>query len=135
MRPATRRGIGEPGAPERRFCLQMEAPMTLYRPDPIHNAGSNPNADIRRTGGTEDDPHGGQPRMPRRPDPDPIEELATIDGNSLDNRPDTPHLARQPGPKPGFGPDPNAERLVGNPELGIDPREAPKSWENGPKAP
>ena len=64
-----------------------------------------------------------------------IEELATIDGNSLDNRPDTPHLARQPGPKPGFGPDPNAERLVGNPELGIDPREAPKSWENGPKAP
>ena len=70
-----------------------------------------------------------------RPDPDPISELATIDGNSQDNDPDRPHLAHQPGPKPGFGPDPNAEKLVGNPELGIDPREASGSWENGPKAP
>jgi len=109
--------------------------MTLDRIDPIDNAGSHANADIRRSGGTSDDPHGGQQRTSRGPDPDPIEELATIDGNSLDNRPDRPHLARQPGPQPGFGPNPNAERLEGNPELGIDPREAPKSWENGPKAP
>ena len=109
--------------------------MTLYHTDPIDNAGSDPNADIRRSGGSPDDPHGGQPRMSRRPDPDPIEELATIDGNSLDNNPDRPRLARQPGPKPGFGPNPNAERLEGNSELGIDPREVSKSWENGPKAP
>jgi len=109
--------------------------MTLYRHDPIENAGSNPNAEIRRSGGTSDDPHGGQQRMRRGPDPDPIEELATIDTDSPDNNPARPHLASQPGRKPGFGPDPKAERLVGNPELGIDPREAPGSWENGPKAP
>lgn len=109
--------------------------MTLYRHDPIENASSNPNADLRRTGGTPDDPHGGRQPMRRGPDPDPIEEMATIDSDSSDNNPARPHLAHQPGPKPGFGPNPNAERLVGHPELGIDPREAPKSWQNGPKAP
>jgi hypothetical protein len=113
----------------------MEASMTLNRLDPIKNAGSDPNAAMRRTGGTPDDPHGEQQATTGRPDPDPLEELATIDTNSPDNDPDRPHLARQPGPKPGFGPNPNAERLVGNPELGIDPREAPGSWESGPKAP
>jgi hypothetical protein len=95
----------------------MEASMTLYRPDPIENAGSGPDTDMRRTGGTPDDPHSGRQRTGR------------------DNNPDRPHLARQPGPKPGFGPDPNAERLVGNPELGIDPRDAAGAWESGPKAP
>jgi hypothetical protein len=109
--------------------------MTLDRSDPLDNAGSNPDSNLRRTGGTADDPHGGRQRTGRGPDPDPIEELATIDGNSQDNNPDRPHLARQPGPQPGFGPNPNAERLVGNPELGIDPHDAAGSWESGRKAP
>lgn len=109
--------------------------MTLNRHDPIENAGSNPGAEIRRTGGSANDPHGGHRTARSRPDPDPIEELATVDTDSPDNRPDRPHLADQPGSKPGFGPDPHAERLVGNPELGIDPREAAGSWVTGPKAP
>ena len=110
--------------------------MTLNRPDPIQNAALNPNAKMRRTGGSASDPHGGQEAIPRgRPNPDPIEELATIDGDSQDNWPDRPQLANQPGPKPGFGPNPTAEKLVGNPELGIDPREAAGAWQNGPKVP
>lgn len=62
----------------------------------------------------------------KRPDPDPISELATIDDSGAGGAPDRPHLANQPGSKPGFGPDPHAEKLEGNPELGIDPREAVK---------
>lgn len=104
---------------------EMEAPMTLNQPDPINNPGSDPNASARRTGGSSNDPHGGHEGSPdNRPDPDPISELATIDSDSQDNDPDRPHLANQPGPKPGFGPNPHAEKLGGNPELGIDPREA-----------
>ena len=60
-----------------------------------------------------------------RPDPDPIEELATINSDRLGNDPDRPHLARQPGPQPGFGPDEmSSPEFRGNPALGIDPREA-----------
>lgn len=106
--------------------------MTANHPDPINNPGSDPNSQLRRTGGSENDPHGGQEAIPHnRPDPDPIEELATIDADSQDNNPDRPNLASQPGPKPGFGPNPNAEKLEGNPELGIDPREAVKRAGDG----
>lgn len=98
--------------------------MNVYKSDPIENAGSDPDGQIRRTGGSANDPHGGQEAVPRtRPDADPIEELATIDAGNQDNDPDRPHLASQPGPKPGFGPNPNSAKLEGNPELGIDPRE------------
>jgi hypothetical protein len=110
--------------------------MTLNQPDPINNPGSNPDARARRTGGSADDPHGGRNISSRNsPDPDPISELATIDDSGDGGGADRPHLANQPGPKPGFGPNPNVEKLVGNPELGIDPREAAGSWENAPKAP
>lgn len=99
--------------------------MTNDRPDPIENAASNPDSEIRRTGGSGDDPHGGDDRAPvGRPDPDSISELATIDGDSQDNDPDRPQLADQPGPQPGFGPDElTPPKIEGNPELGIDPRE------------
>ena len=105
--------------------------------DPINNPGSDQNAFARRTGGSANDPHGGQEEMPRnRPDPDPLSELATIDDRGDGAIVDRPHLADQPGPKPGFGPDEfTRPQLEGNPELGIDPREAPGSWVNGPKAP
>jgi hypothetical protein len=110
--------------------------MIFNRPDPTKIRGSDPDGQLRRTDGSTNDPHGGLEAIPRnRPDADPIEELATIDSDSHDNNPDRPHLANQPGSKPGFGPNPNAEKLVGNPELGIDPREAAGSWQNGPKEP
>lgn len=100
--------------------------MTQPGATAFNNPGSDPDAMARRTGGSRDDPHGGHVRQAGgRPDPDPIEELATIDDSSPDNRPDTPHLAQQPGHKPGFGPDEfSSPMLEGNPELGIDPREA-----------
>lgn len=102
--------------------------MTLNHPDPINNAGSNPDAFARRTGGSQDDPHGGRNAMPRTsPDPDPLSELATIDDSGEGGATDQPRLADQPGDKPGFGPDEFASpKLEGNPELGIDPREAIK---------
>lgn len=101
--------------------------MTANHPEPINNPGSHQDSQVRRTGGSGNDPHGGQEATPRnRPDPDPIEELATIDTENQDNNPDRPHLANQPGPKPGFGPNPDVEKLEGNPGLGIDPREAAK---------
>jgi hypothetical protein len=60
-----------------------------------------------------------------RTDPDPISELATIDDSGAGGPPDRPHLANQPGDKPGFGPDEfTAPKLEGNPDVGIDPREA-----------
>ena len=103
------------------------------RPDPIENAGSDPDAVVRRTGGSAHDPHGGTELVPRtRPDPDPITELATIDTASQDNTPDRPTLAHQPGAKPGFGPGEfTAAELEGNPDLGIDPREAASITGNG----
>ena len=64
-------------------------------------------------------------RAHRRRDPDPIEELATIDDRSQDNRPDRPHLSVTDGPQPGFGPDGTKEpEFTGDPALGIDPRQA-----------
>lgn len=73
---------------------------------PINSPASNPDAIARRTGGSPDDPHGGQEVVPsNRPDPDPISELATFDPNSQDNSPDRSKFASQPGPKRGFGPD------------------------------
>lgn len=71
------------------------------------------------------DPHAALAPMPRGPDPDPLSELATIDDSGSGGEPDSPRLARQPGSKPGFGPDEfTPPQLEGNPELGIDPREA-----------
>lgn len=126
-----RSSVGSVSKPE------MEAPMTHNQPEPINNPGSDPDARARRTGGSADDPHGGRNVTTRTsPDPDPISELATIDDGSQDNRPDKPHLADQPGSKPGFGPgESTPPQLEGNPELGIDPREAAGSWVTGPKAP
>jgi hypothetical protein len=61
----------------------------------------------------------------RRRNPDPIEELATIDEKSPDNNPDRPHLSVPDGPQPGFGPDGTKQpKFSGDPTLGIDPREA-----------
>ena len=39
--------------------------------------------------------------------------------------------ADKAGPKPSFGPTPNADKLEGNPDLGIDPREAVKRAGDG----
>jgi hypothetical protein len=100
--------------------------MSLNRPDPINNPGSDPDSRARRTGGSADDPHGGRNITSRTsPDPDPISELATIDESGESGATDRPHLANQPGDKPGFGPDEfTPPQLEGNPDLGIDPREA-----------
>ncbi len=103
------------------------------RSNTIENAGSDPDAVARRTGGSAHDPHGGAEIMSRsRPDPDPISELATIDTASQDNGPDRPTLAHQPGVKSGFGPGEfTAAELEGNPDLGIDPREFASITGNG----
>jgi hypothetical protein len=115
----------------------MEASMTLNHPDPINNPASDPDAQPRRTGGSANDPPGGlELERDSRPDPDPISELATIDDSGAGGAPDRPQLANQPGHKPGFGPDEfTRPKLEGNPELGIDPHDAPRSWASGPKAP
>lgn len=104
--------------------------------DPITNPGSDPDARARRTGGSADDPHGGRNLTSRTsPDSDPLSELATIDDSGEGGAADKPHLADQPGAKPGFGPDElSRPQLEGNPELGIDPRAAAGAWVNGPKA-
>ena len=82
----------------------------------------------------ENDPHGGQQARPLRPDPDPISELATIDDSGNGGAADRPELARQPGSKPGFGPDEfTGARIEGNPDLGIDPRDAALRSENTPR--
>jgi len=61
----------------------------------------------------------------RRRDPDPIEELATIDETIPDNNPDRPHLSVADVPQLGFGPDGTRQpKFSGDPTLGIDPREA-----------
>ena len=68
----------------------------------------------------------------RHRDPDPIEELATIDDTSQDNNPDRPHLSIADVPQPGFGPDGTKQpKFSGDPELGIDPREAAARLGNG----
>jgi len=106
--------------------------MTANHPHPINSPGSDPDDQVRRTDRSANDRNGGQETVPRnRVNPDPIEELATINPSNQDNNPDRPNLASQPGPKPGFGPNPNAEKLEGNPELGIDPREAVKRAGDG----
>jgi hypothetical protein len=86
--------------------------MTLYTGNAAQ--GANPNV------GTH-----------RRRDPDPIEELATIDGKSQDNDPDRPHLSVGRGPLPGFGPDGTGRPIFsGDPTLGIDPRVAAAGLDN-----
>lgn len=99
----------------------MEINMTRPTTDALDNTGS------------ADDPHGGQDMAAGdRPDPDPIAELATIDDSGEGGAPDRPHLARQPGPKPGFGPDEFASpKLEGNAELGIDPHRTDATAGNG----
>lgn len=69
--------------------------------------------------------HTGANLASRRRDPDPIEELATIDDKGQDNRPDRPHLSVADVPQPGFGPDGmKPAAFSGDPTLGVDPREA-----------
>ena len=87
--------------------------MTVYTSDSIHDAGSKTGAHRRR-------------------DPDPIEELATIDDRSQDNNPDRPHLSVTDGPQPGYGPDGTGQpEFSGDPALGIDPRDAAARQGNG----
>lgn len=85
---------------------------------PIENADGDRGTDIRGPG---DDPHGEMENLSRRyPDPDPLEEMATID-DAGGRQP--PRLASQMGPKPGFGPDEFTPPLLeGDSDLGLDPR-------------
>jgi hypothetical protein len=130
--------LAEPPAAARRFHgSQLETNLMHDGPDSIEPELLDDEAPDHGTlaGSTDgpDDPHGGQERMPRsRPDPDPLSELATIDGSSQDNDPDRPHLALQRGAKPGFGPDElTPSQFEGSPDLGIDPREAASLTGNG----
>ena len=87
--------------------------MTLY-------TGNSPQDAVSKTG------------VHRRRDPDPIEELATIDDKSQDNDPDRTHLSVENVPLPGFGPDGTGQpKFSGDPALGIDPREAAARLGNG----
>lgn len=127
--------------------------MPSYPQDPITNPGSNRDADMRRTGGSRNDPHGGHedPDLDRRgPVPNPVEEMApsgtgelpatrrsaseaadslAYTGSQVPNL--TDELAGvdglgtlDPRQAPGFGPgEGDKPQLEGNPELGIDPNE------------
>jgi len=87
--------------------------MTLDTPMPVPDSKSGLSTSCRR-------------------DPDPVQEMATIDDKSQDNVPARPHLSAPEVPEPGFGPDGTKEpTLTGNPELGIDPREAAARLGNG----
>lgn len=87
--------------------------MTLDNRNPTPSAGSGLSTSCRR-------------------DPDPVQEMATIDDRSQDNDPARPQLSAAEVPEPGFGPDGNKQpRLTGDPELGIDPREAAARLGNG----
>lgn len=58
---------------------------TGIHPERINNAGSDPNGDLQRTGGSPNDPDGGHElagREWRGPDPDPIDELVIPKTNS-----------------------------------------------------
>ena len=117
--------------------------------DRIHNSGSDPDSEQRRTGGSANDPHGGYEHNNelRGPDPDPVSELvkgssgslpwtqmqaserdglasadsqiADIAANQLER---DAHLQNRA--QPGFGPtELDGAKLEGNPDLGIDPRQ------------
>ncbi len=90
------------------------------------NAGSDADADGRRSGGSANDPHGGYETLTgtmRGPDPDPIGEMPTVDDRTQDDRRGPPHLAGGGDvPRPGFGPtELTPPQIEGDPELGIDP--------------
>jgi hypothetical protein len=131
---------------------------------PIDNPGSNHDADIRRTGGSSNDPHGGHQHPDSEwhgPEPDPVEELVpagtgelpatrrsiseTTDdlaytGSQVPNL--TDELAGPDGMgtldaqlAPGFGPgELDKPQLEGNPELGIDPNDVAPTEPTGPGA-
>lgn len=102
----------------------------------ISNSNSDPDTDQRRSGASDNDPHGGHEHIGERrgPDPDPIDELVPAGDGSLPS-------ARKPGildemgdvdgmqtidprAQPGFGPTELDRPLIeGNPELGIDPND------------
>jgi len=120
---------------------------------PIDNAGSDRDADIRRTGGSSNDPHGGHQHPDSEwhgPEPDPVEELvpagsgelpatrrsiAEADDNLAYTGSQVPNLVDQLAGvdgmgtldaqlAPGFGPgELDKPRFEGNPELGIDPND------------
>lgn len=78
VNPAVSPAAGEIGPtgihPER---IEVEA-APANRGDSIINAGSDPDGDLQRTGGSPNDPDGGHElagREWRGPDPDPVDEL------------------------------------------------------------
>ena len=127
--------------------------MTELPQSPVNNPGSNRDADIRRTGGSSNDPNGGHQHPEnewRGLEPDPVEELVpsgtgelpatrrsvseTADnlaytGSQVPNL--TDELAGVDGMgtldarlAPGLGPgELDKPELEGNPELGIDPND------------
>jgi hypothetical protein len=135
----------------------------------IDNAGSNPDGDMRRSGGSRNDPHGGHHDIDherRGPTPNPIEEMvpaghasvppgqnrdrlvengvyvdpdvenSSFTETQVPNLPDgviagDEHEHRQGAAgitQPGFGPSDWEKPALGegNPDLGIDPTEAPE---------
>lgn len=96
----------------------------------INNAGSNPDGDARRSGGSPNDPDGGHELLGRErhaPDPDPIHELVP-GGQGAEPPPYgadelTSRMAATARRQPGFGPSeldlPTLGR--GNAEIGADP--------------
>ena len=120
--------------------------------EPINNPGSNPNSDLRRTGASANDPHGGHEHVNERrgPDPNPIDELVPAGDGSLPatklsvseeaetlafTETQKPNLLDEmaavdgtgtldPRAQPGFGPtELDGPHFEGNPEIGIDPNE------------
>lgn len=100
------------------------------QPHPIAKVDDDTNTGPGRPGNRVQDPHGEPEHQLRRyPDPEPVPEKATFDGAG---RKDPPRLATQMGPNPGFGPDEfTPPKIEGNPDLGIDPRQAAAATGDG----
>ena len=136
--------------------------MADYARDPIDNPASNPNSDLRRTGASSNDPHGGHqhPDSERRgPRPNPVEELvpsgtgelpptrrsvseAAEDLTYTDSQ--VPNVMDEladvdgtgtldPRQASGFGPgELDKPEVEGDPELGIDPNDVVPARPTGP---
>lgn len=127
--------------------------MAGYTQNPIDNPGSNRDADIRRTGASTNDPHGGHQHPDsewRGPTPDPVGELVPAGAGELpatrqsaaETAEDLAHTGNQVPNildevagidgmgtldaqlAPGFGPgELDKPQLEGDPALGIDPND------------
>ncbi|MDB5525146.1 MAG: hypothetical protein JWM58_2909 [Rhizobium sp.] len=99
-----------------------------------NNAGSDPDNNLRRSGGSPNDPHGGHEHISselRGPDPDPIDELVP-GGQGAEAPPYRLHVAeelRSARAQPGFGPSEFDKPTLGqgNPEIGPDPSDIPSN--------